>query len=388
MGERKLSENNGNQAKERKQETAEAVSENVITAKPQDPSLEVSIEGQKTELTEEEKKRVEEFSRKIDISDTAEVIAYGSGVQKNLADFSQQTLEKVRTKDMGEVGDMLTNLVTELKNFNVDASDKGIMGFLRRKRNELAALRARYNKVESNVDQICSVLEQHQMQLVKDSAVLDRMYDMNIGYYRELTLYIEAGKQKLEKVRQNDLPVLQKKAQESGSQEDAQKAKDLASDCNRFEKKLYDLELTRTISMQTAPQLRMLQESDMTMAEKIQSTVVNTIPLWKNQMVIAIGMEHAAQAAKAENEVNNMTNELLQKNAEKLHNVTVEAAKESERGIVDVQTLQHTNDELISAIDEIISIQKDGHQKRVEAEQQLNGIEKQLHDKLLEASRA
>lgn len=353
-----------------------------------DVSLQEAAGSSLIQLTDEEQRQVEAFSHKIDISDTAGVISYGSSTQKNLADFSQQTLEKVRTKDMGEVGEMLTGLMTQLKNFNVDTNEKGIAGFFRKRRNELEALKTRYSKVESNVDQVCGLLEQHQIQLVKDSELLDRMYDLNLNYYRELTMYIEAGKKKLASVRDNELKTAQQKAEESGQAEDSQKARDIASQCTRFEKKIYDLELTRTIALQTGPQLRMLQESDMQMAEKIQSTVVNTIPLWKNQMVIAIGMEHANQAARAEREVNDMTNDLLRKNAEKLHQVTVDAARENERGIVDVETLTHTNEELIGAIDDILAIQKEGKQKRVEAEKQLNGIEKQLHDKLLEASKS
>lgn len=337
-------------------------------------------------LTPEEQKQVDDFVGKIDISNASAIMNYGTGTQKNLADFSERAMESVRTKDMGEVGDMLSNLITELKNFDVDDNEKGIVGFFKKQKNNLDRLKARYSKVETNVDAVTNELEKHQVTLMKDSDMLDRMYNMNLAYYRELTMYIEAGKKKLAMVRADELPAAQEKAQKSGLPEDAQAAKDLASQCTRFEKKIYDLELTKTIAMQTAPQIRLLQGSDMQMAERIQTTIVNTIPLWKNQMVIAIGMEHANQAARAEREVNDMTNDLLKKNAEKLHTVTVESAKENERGIVDVETLQHTNQELISAIDEIMQIQKDGRQKRAEAEKQLGGIEEQLRSKLLEAS--
>jgi uncharacterized protein YaaN involved in tellurite resistance len=342
----------------------------------------------KAVLTPEEQRQVDAFVEKIDISNASAVMNYGAGTQKNLADFSEKAMESVRTKDMGEVGEMLSDLITELKNFDVDTEEKGIIGFFKKQKNSLDKLRARYSKVETNVDAVTNELEKHEVTLMKDSDILDRMYDMNLAYYKELTMYIEAGKKKLAIVRSTDLPAAQKKAEASGLPEDAQAAKDLASQCTRFEKKIYDLELTKTIALQTAPQIRLLQGSDMQMAEKIQSTIVNTIPLWKNQMVIAIGMEHANEAARAERAVNDTTNELLKKNADKLHTVTVESAKENERGIVDVETLQHTNQELISAIDEIMQIQKDGKEKRANAEKQLSGIEQQLHDKLLEASKS
>lgn len=340
------------------------------------------------QLTPEEQAQVDAFVDKIDLSDSAAIMTYGVGTQKNLADFSQKAIDNVRTKDMGEVGDMLAGLVTELKNFDVDENEKGIAAWFKKKKNNLDELKAKYSKVETNVDQVTAQLEQHEQKLLKDSAVLDRMYDLNLNYYKELTMYIVAGKQKLEKVRNGELREAQAKAEASALPEDAQKAKDIASQCERFEKKLYDLELTRTIAMQTAPQIRMIQNSDMQMAEKIQSTVVNTIPLWKNQMVIAVGMEHASQAAKAEREVNDMTNNLLRKNADKLHQVTVATAKENERGIVDIETLRHTNESLIGAMDEIMTIQKEGRTKRQEAEKELTGIEQQLHDKLLEMSKS
>lgn len=355
---------------------------------PAQPKPEVPQAFEKeAELSDAEQAQVDAFVEKINLTDSAAIMSYGISTQKNLADFSQKAIDDVRTKDMGEVGDLLAGLVTELKNFDVDDKEKGIVAWFKKKKNSLDELKARYSKVESNVDTVKEQLEGHEQKLLKDSAVLDKMYDLNLNYYKELTMYILAGKKKLEIVRAEDLPKLQAKAEESGLPEDAQKAKDLAAQCERFDKKLYDLELTRTIAMQTAPQIRLIQNSDLQMAEKIQSTIVNTIPLWKNQMVIAIGMEHASQAARAEREVNDMTNDLLKKNADKLHQVTVETAKENERGIVDIETLRHTNETLISAMDEIMTIQKDGKAKRQAAEQELSGIEKELHDKLLEMSR-
>lgn len=355
---------------------------------PAQPKPEVPQAFEKeAELSDAEQAQVDAFVEKINLTDSAAIMSYGIGTQKNLADFSQKAIDDVRTKDMGEVGDLLAGLVTELKNFDVDDKEKGIVAWFKKKKNSLDELKARYSKVESNVDTVKEQLEGHEQKLLKDSAVLDKMYDLNLNYYKELTMYILAGKKKLEIVRAEDLPKLQAKAEESGLPEDAQKAKDLAAQCERFDKKLYDLELTRTIAMQTAPQIRLIQNSDLQMAEKIQSTIVNTIPLWKNQMVIAIGMEHASQAARAEREVNDMTNDLLKKNADKLHQVTVETAKENERGIVDIETLRHTNETLISAMDEIMTIQKDGKAKRQAAEQELSGIEKELHDKLLEMSK-
>lgn len=355
---------------------------------PAQPKPEVPQAFEKeAELSDAEQAQVDAFVEKINLTDSAAIMSYGISTQKNLADFSQKAIDDVRTKDMGEVGDLLAGLVTELKNFDVDDKEKGIVAWFKKKKNSLDELKARYSKVESNVDTVKEQLEGHEQKLLKDSAVLDKMYDLNLNYYKELTMYILAGKKKLEIVRAEDLPKLQAKAEESGLPEDAQKAKDLAAQCERFDKKLYDLELTRTIAMQTAPQIRLIQNSDLQMAEKIQSTIVNTIPLWKNQMVIAIGMEHASQAARAEREVNDMTNDLLKKNADKLHQVTVETAKENERGIVDIETLRHTNETLISAMDEIMTIQKDGKAKRQAAEQELSGIEKELHDKLLEMSK-
>ena len=311
---------------------------------------------------------------------------YGAGTQKKIADFSEKALENVKTKDMGEVGTMITSLVGELKHFD-EEEKKGIFGFFKKKANNIENLKAKYNKVETNVTEIKNALEERQVLLMKDSAMLDRMYELNLNYFRELTMYIVAGQQKLEEVKATDLAELQAKAEASGLPEDAQAAKDLATQCERFEKKLYDLELTRTVAMQTAPQIRMVQASDNLMAEKIQSTIVNTIPLWKNQMVIAMGVEHSVQAAQAQHEVSEMTNELLKKNAESLHMATVETAKEAERGIVDIETLKYTNESLINTLDEVLNIQREGREKRLQAEEELKLIEGQLRQKLLDAAK-
>jgi len=312
---------------------------------------------------------------------------YGVGTQKKLADFSEKAIDNVKTKDMGEVGDMITDLVTQLKNFDVEEEEKGLKALFKKSANKIESLKAKYSKVETNVQTISNELEKHQVTLMKDVELLDRMYDLNLNYFKELTMYILAGKKKLEEERNTTLVELQKKAAESGLPEDAEKAKDFANKCDRFEKKIYDLELTRTIAMQTGPQIRMVQSSDTVMAEKIQSTIVNTIPLWKNQMVIAIGIEHATQAAQAEREVNDMTNKLLRKNADALKTATIESAKEAERGIVDIETLKHTNESLISTLDEVLKIQTEGKTKRREAEAELAQIENQLKDKLLEAAK-
>ena len=318
-------------------------------------------------LTPEELRMVEEFSKKIDVTDSKAVLTYGVGTQKKMADFSEKTLESVKTKDIGEVGDMVTGLVTQLKSFDIDEEDKGLLGFFKKKGNQVTELKSKYASVEKNVESISKELEKHQMILLKDIELLDRMYELNLNYYKELTMYILAGKKKLKEVRENELPALQKKAEESGLPEDAQAARDLAEQCDRFEKKLYDLQLTRTVAMQTGPQIRMIQASDQVMAEKIQSTIVNTIPLWKNQMV--------------------MTNALLRKNAEKLKQATVESAKEAERGVVDIETLKHTNEMLISTMDEVLQIQSEGKQKRAAAQKDLAQIEAQLRQKLLQASK-
>ena len=344
----------------------------------------IAMEAQ---LSAEELKQVDEFSKQIDISNSTGIMNYGVGTQKKLADFSEKAIDNVKTKDMGEVGDMITDLVTQLKNFDVEEEEKGLKALFKKSANKIESLKAKYSKVETNVQTISNELEKHQVILMKDVELLDRMYDLNLNYFKELTMYILAGKKKLEEERNTTLVELQKKAAESGLPEDAEKAKDFANKCDRFEKKIYDLELTRTIAMQTGPQIRMVQSSDTVMAEKIQSTIVNTIPLWKNQMVIAIGIEHATQAAQAEREVNDMTNKLLRKNADALKTATIESAKEAERGIVDIETLKHTNESLISTLDEVLKIQTEGKTKRREAEAELAQIENQLKDKLLEAAK-
>ena len=334
-------------------------------------------------LTPEEMKMVDDFAKQIDVTNTQAVMTYGVGTQKKMADFSEKTLESVKTKDLGEVGGMITSLVTELKNFDVEEEEKGLFGLFKKGGNRLQEMKTKYSKVETNVDAITKELEKHQITLMKDIDLLDKMYDLNLSYYKELSMYILAGKKKLKEAREKDLVELQEKAKRSGLPEDAQAAKDYAEMCDRFEKKLHDLMLTRTVAMQTGPQIRMIQSSDSVMAEKIQSTIVNTIPLWKSQMVIAIGVEHANKAARAQREVTNMTNELLKKNADALKMATIETAKESERGIVDIETLRHTNEMLISTMDEVLAIQTEGKQKRQEAEAELAGIESQLREKLV-----
>ena len=363
--------------------TAEAPAPEVAPEKAKDNGN-VAMEAQ---LTAEELKQVEDFSKQIDISNTTGIMNYGVGTQKKLADFSEKAIDNVRTKDMGQVGDMITDLVTQLKSFEIAEDEKGLKALFKRSANKIEGMKAKYNKVETNVETISNELERHQVTLMKDVELLDRMYDLNLNYYKELTMYILAGKKRLEEERSTTLVALQKKAEESGLPEDAEKAKDFANKCDRFEKKIYDLELTRTIAMQTGPQIRMVQSSDTVMAEKIQSTIVNTIPLWKNQMVIAIGIEHSTQAAQAEREVNDMTNKLLKANADALKVATIESAKEAERGIVDIETLKHTNESLISTLDEVLKIQTEGKAKRQEAEAELAQIENQLKDKLLQAAK-
>lgn len=334
-------------------------------------------------LSEEEKAMVETFSQQIDLQDSAVILQYGAGTQKKMADFSETALENVKTKALGEVGELLSNVVTELKSFDEEES-KGIFGIFKKTSNKIEAMKAKYAKAETNVNEICKALENHQVQLLKDVAVLDKMYTLNLTYYKELTMYILAGKKKLAKVRAEQLPALQAKAQETGFAEDAQAARDLDEMCNRFEKKLHDLELTRAIAMQTAPQIRLVQNNDTIMVEKIQSTVVNTIPLWKSQMVIALGVEHSLQAAEAQRQVSDVTNELLKRNAEKLKMASIETAKESERGIVDMETLKATNESLISTLDEVMKIQEEGRVKRLEAEAEMQRMEGELKRKLLE----
>ena len=337
-------------------------------------------------LSEEEKAMVESFSNQIDLTNSTMILQYGAGTQKKMADFSETALENVKTKDLGEIGGLLTNVVTELKAFDEEES-KGFLGIFKKTSNKLESMKAKYAKAESNVNEIVQVLEGHQVQLLKDVAVLDKMYELNLTYYKELTMYILAGKKKLQEVRSTELKQLVEKAAMTGLAEDAQAAKDLDDMCNRFEKKLHDLELTRAISMQTAPQIRMVQSNDTIMVEKIQSTVVNTIPLWKSQMVIALGVEHSIQAAETQRQVTDVTNELLKKNAEKLKLASVETAKESERGIVDIETLKATNENLISTLDEVMKIQQEGRIKRQEAEAEMQRMEGALKQKLLEIQR-
>ncbi|WP_085831894.1 toxic anion resistance protein [Clostridium merdae] len=339
----------------------------------------------KSQLTPEEQKLVSAFSQKIDLKDTNQVLQFGSGAQKKIADFSASALANVRTKDMGEVGGMLTDLVTELKDMELKPEDKkGIFGFFKKTNNQIAAIKTKYDKVEVNVDKITTTLENHQIQLMKDIAMLDKMYEQNLNYFKEVSMYILAGREKLESVQQNELRLAREKAQLSGLPEDAQAANDLANQCNRFEKKLHDLELTRMISIQMGPQVRLIQNNDSLMAEKIQSSLVNTIPLWKSQMVLALGLAHSQQALEAQRSVTDMTNQMLRKNAEMLKMGTIETAKESERGIVDIETLQQTNQALISTLEEVRRIQSDGAQKRRAAEVELGRIEGELKQKLLE----
>ena len=367
-----------------------------LTLEPLDEAVpELKIEGTelaaetgpKEVLTPEEEKQVADFAAKIDLKDSNLVLQYGAGAQKKIADFSESALDNVKSKDLGEVGQMLSQVVTELKGFEIEEEDKGFFGLFKKGTNRLEGMKAKYAKAETNVNQICKVLQNHQIQLLKDVALLDKMYDLNTVYFKELTMYILAGKRKLEKVRREELPMLMDKAGKSGLPEDAQAANDLASMCGRFEKKLHDLELTRMISIQMAPQIRLVQNNDTLMTEKIQSTLVNTIPLWKSQMVLAIGINHSEQAARAQREVSDMTNELLKKNAEVLKTSTIQTAKESERGIVDMETLKKTNESLITTLDEVVRIQEEGRARRREAESELGRLEGELKAKLLQMSR-
>lgn len=340
-------------------------------------------------LTEEEQRMVDDFAEQIDLSNTNVVLQYGAASQKKIAEFSDSALEGVRTKDLGEVGNAIASLVAELKGFSVGEEEKkGILGWFKKKGNKLAQLKARYDSADANVDKISGVLMDHQNQLTTDIVMMDKMYDSNLLYFKELTMYILAGKKALEKAQTTTLVELQNKAKETGLTEDAQAANDYAALCDRFDKKLYDLELTRTISMQMAPQIRLIQNSDTLMVEKIQSTLSNTIPLWKNQMVLAMGMIHSEEAMHAQKEVNDLTNELIQKNAEKLHQGSVEIAEESERGIIDIETVTHANEELIASLDEVIKIQEEGRLKRRAAEDQLGEVEAQLKQKLLDIRNA
>ena len=337
-------------------------------------------------LSEEEKAMVESFVQQIDLTNSTMVLQYGAGTQKKMADFSETALDNVKSKDLGEIGTLLSDVVTELKDFDEEET-KGFLGLFKKGANKLESMKAKYAKAEANVNEIVQVLEGHQVQLLKDVAILDKMYELNLTYYKELTMYILAGKKKLQEVRATQLKELMAKAEATGLAEDAQAAKDLDDMCNRFEKKIYDLELTRQIAMQTAPQIRMVQSNDTIMVEKIQSTVVNTIPLWKSQMVIALGVEHSMQAAEAQRQVTDITNELLKKNAEKLKIASVETAKEAERGIVDMETLTATNQALISTFDEVMKIQQEGRIKRQEAEAEMQRMEGALKQKLLEIQR-
>lgn len=336
-----------------------------------------------TTLTSEEQKMVDDFATQIDLTNSNVILQYGAGVQKKMADFSENTLNNVRTKDLGEVGQLLMGVVTELKNFDEEET-KGLFGKLKKQSNKLNAMRAKYDKAEVNINKICEVMEGHQVTLLKDIALLDKMYELNLNYFKELSMYILAGKKKLAGVRANELTVAMQLAKTSGRPEDAQAARDLDGLCNRFEKKIHDLELTRTIAMQTAPQIRLIQGNNTVLVEKIQSTLVNTIPLWKSQMVLALGVEHSTQAAAAQRQVTDMTNALLRKNAETLKTATIETAKESERGIVDMETLKITNESLISTLDEVLKIQQDGRAKRQEAEVEIRRIEGELKQKLLQ----
>lgn len=335
----------------------------------------------------EEIAQIEAFSKQIDLSNSSAILNYGVGAQRKLSSFAEKALEGVRTKDMGEAGNMITKLNAELRNLDFDDNDKGLKAIFKKGANRLATLKAKYSKIETNINEITTELEKHEIMLLKDIAMLDQMYEANLAYFKELSMYIAAGKKKLDETRNTELVSLQNKAKESGLAEDIQAATDLAGMCDRFEKKITDLQITRTIALQTAPQIRTVQGSNTQMAEKIQSTIVNVIPLWKNQMVIAIGVEHSNQAAKAQREVSDMTNELLRKNADALKLATIETAKESERSIVDMETIKHTNEQLITTMDEVLRIQAEGKERRRAAEQELSQIEHELKTKLLEASK-
>ena len=346
---------------------------------------EVQEEVKKQTFTPEEQAQIDEFAKKIDITNSSLVFQYGAGTQQNIASFSDTALNNVRSKDLGEVGDMIAGLVTELRSFNVDTEEKkGLFGFLRQKIDKMQLLKNRYDDVEVNVNKLVNELENHQVQLLKDIATMDQLYDMNLTYFKELSMYIAAGKEALEAFRSGSLAEARAKAQQSGLPEDAQYASDLAAKAERFEKKLYDLELTRNVAIQMAPQIRLLQNNNQVLAEKIQSTIVNTIPLWKSQMVLALGLQHSQSAMEAQRSVTNLTNDLLRANAEKLRMGSVEIAKESERGIIDIETLTETNQKLIQTMDEVLEIQKTGRQKRKDAEKELVNIENQLRKKMLE----
>ena len=336
-------------------------------------------------LTPEEKKMVEDFAKTIDVTNSNVILTYGAAAQQKIAGFCESALKSVRTKDMGEIGEMVSNLVTELRAFSPEEESKGgFFSLFKKPANKIAAMKSKYDKAETSVDKICAQLEAHQIQLMKDVAMLDQMYQVNLNYFKELSMYILAGKRRLNEVRTTILPELMEKARQSGLPEDAQAANDMDALCNRFEKKIHDLELTRVISIQMAPQIRLVQGNDTLMTEKIQSTIVNTIPLWKSQMVLALGLSHSLDAMEAQRKVTDLTNDLLKKNADALKTATVETARESERGIVDIETLQHTNESLISTLDEVMRIQEEGRQKRRDAEAELGRMEGELKQKLLE----
>ena len=361
-----------------------------LGTKAEEPAPQAAAEEapkmEEVELTEEEKKMVADFASQIDITNTQMVLQYGASCQKKIADFSESALGSVRTKDLGEVGDMLTSVLGELRAIGDEEENKGLFGFFKKSGDKLSAMKAKYDKAEANVDRIAEELEKHQITLLKDAAMLDKMYQLNLIYFKELSMYILAGKQTLKEALEVELPRLREKAERSGLPEDTQAVRDFAEMCNRFEKKIYDLELTRTVALQMAPQIRLIQNNDTVMSDKIQSTLVNTIPLWKSQMVIAIGLSHATDAAKAQHQVSDMTNELLKKNAEALKVATIETARESERGIVDIETLQTTNQTLISTLDEVLKIQQEGRAKRASAEVELAKLESDMRKKLLELS--
>ena len=374
-------------------DTAAAAEIPTLTLTPEAPTTPAAPEVKKevepvvlddSMLTEQEKAAVNEFAKKIDVRDTNQVLQYGAAAQKSVASFSESALANVRNKDMGEIGEDLSRLVVELKGFGAPEEKKGLAGLFKKTGNRIETMRAQYNKVEANVDKIAQNLENHQITLLKDVAMFDQMYELNLKYYKELTMYILAGKKRLADVRAGELEELRKKAEQSGLAEDAQAYNDLVSMCDRFEKKLHDLELTRMVSIQMGPQTRLLQNNDTLMIEKIQSSLVNTIPLWKSQMVLALGMEHSRQATAAQNAVTEMTNELLKKNADTLKMGTIATAKEAERSVVDIETLQHTNEQLISTLDEVARIQKEGAAKRKAAEAELGRIEGELKQKLME----
>ena len=353
---------------------------NLVKEKKEEP-----LQEEEVQLSEEEKKMVEAFVDKIDLTNSNSILQYGSGAQKKIADFSGVALNNVKSKDLGEVGDMLSNVVVQLKDFeNTEEKKGGIFGFFKKQAQKIDDIKVKYAKVEDNINKICTSLEKHQIQLLKDIAMLDKMYEVNLAYFKELNMYILAGKKKLEKARNGELKRLNDLAISTGRTEDAQRANDFANLCDRFEKKIHDLELTKMVSLQMAPQIRLIQNNDSIMSEKIQSTLVNTIPLWKSQIVLALGVAHSTNAIKAQNEVTDMTNELLRKNAETLKMSSIETAKAAERGIVDIETLKTTNEALISTLDEVMTIQNQGREKRKEAEKELRGIEEQLKNKLLE----